>query len=342
MLSECCSFWKGYRFHDTEKEQQFQNLYLPDLLRFCQVWCVINVAFDTVQPFTMTASGFSPAFYLAHVPGIATALGLLIIVSCFPSNRRHILFWVSAATILTAASRGMLVHFQSEALLGHSLQDELGEVAKEVSDNKVAMDQLESFLGRRTIISVMNAQLAQGVLNFLLLACAGFAQSMLWSCVLQPVMFLAALLMSPHVRMHMSVVPVRRAGMFIAYVLLIVRMRSDCLEFEVALVFLKAFVPRRRQTACPKDLLVRGECCAFLWPQAQSCQAWGPVLAPCERVGIGDSAHPAAPQRITTVGLPPAVGLRLVLMPISLCCYSAASFFGLCPPAFLFCCRFLG
>ena len=70
MLSECCSFWKGYRFHDTEKEQQFQDLYLPDLLRFRQVWCVINVAFDTVQPFTATAHGFSPAFYLAPFPAL--------------------------------------------------------------------------------------------------------------------------------------------------------------------------------------------------------------------------------------------------------------------------------
>ena len=28
-------------------------------------------------------------------------------------------------------------------------------------------------------------------------------------------------------------------------------------------VFIKAFVPRRRQTACTKDLPVRGLCCAF-------------------------------------------------------------------------------
>ena len=32
----------------------------------------------------------------------------------------------------------------------------------------------------------------------------------------------------------------------------------QAVESEVALVFIKAFVPRRRQTACPKDLLVRG------------------------------------------------------------------------------------
>ena len=229
LLSECRSFWKGYRFHDTEKEQQFQNRYLPDLLRFCQVWCVINVAFSVLTPFSTTSYDFSFALYLAHVPGIATYLGLLILVSCFPSSRRHILFWVSAATVLTAASRGSLVHFQSGALLCHHFQDELGEVMKEVSDNMVAMDQLESFLGRRTIISVLNAQLAMVILNFLLLACAGFAQSTLWSCVLQPVVFLAGLLMSPDVRMHMSVVPVRCGGLFIAYVLLLVRMRSDSL-----------------------------------------------------------------------------------------------------------------
>ena len=229
LLSECRSFWKGYRFHDTEKEQQFQNRYLPDLLRFCQVWCVINVAFSVLTPFSTTSYDFSFALYLAHVPGIATYLGLLILVSCFPSSRRHILFWVSAATVLTAASRGSLVHFQSGALLSHHFQDELGEVMKEVSDNMVAMDQLESFLGQRTIISVLNAQLAMVILNFLLLVCAGFAQSTLWSCVLQPVVFLAGLLMSPDVRMHMSVVPVRCGGLFITYVLLLVRMRSDSL-----------------------------------------------------------------------------------------------------------------
>ena len=77
------------------------------------------------------------------------------------------------------------------------------------------------------------------------------------------------------------------------------------------------------------------------WPQTPSCQAWGLVLTPCEGVGISDRAHPAAPQRITTVGIPPAVGLRLVLMPVSLKCCSAANFFGLVPLPFLYCCRFL-
>ena len=73
--------------------------------------------------------------------------------------------------------------------------------------------------------------------------------------------------------------------------------------------------------------------CVFWWPQAQSCQAWGLVLVLCKGVGIGYRAHPAAPQRITTVGIPPAVGLRLVLMPVYLKCCSASNFFGLCPPA---------
>ena len=109
-------------------------------------------------------------------------------------------------------------------------------------------------------------------------------------------------------------------------------------------VFIKAFVPRRRQTACTKDLPVRGLCCAFYFcgPRLRLVRPGGWFLQLCGGVGISDRAHPAAPQRITTVGIPPAVRLRLVLMPISLSCFSAASFYGLCPPAFLFCCRFLG
>ena len=76
----------------------------------------------------------------------------------------------------------------------------------------------------------------------------------------------------------------------------------------------------------------------FIWcPQAQSCRAGGLIFCNCAGgVGIGDRAHPTTPERITTVGIPPAVRLRLVLMPISLSCFSAASFYGLCPPAFLF------
>ena len=47
-------------------------------------------------------------------------------------------------------------------------------------------------------------------------------------------------------------------------------------------VFIKAFVPRRRQTACTKDLPVRGLCCAFFWwPQAQSCEAGGLIFCDC-------------------------------------------------------------
>ena len=38
----------------------------------------------------------------------------------------------------------------------------------------------------------------------------------------------------------------------------------QAMESEVALVIIKAFVPRRRQTACTKYLPVRGLCCAFV------------------------------------------------------------------------------
>ena len=75
--------------------------------------------------------------------------------------------------------------------------------------------------------------------------------------------------------------------------------------------------------------------CFIWWPQAQSCQAGGLIsLQLSGGLGVSDTARPTAPQRITTVGIPPAVRLRLVLTPISLSCFSVASFYGLCPPRF--------
>ena len=46
--------------------------------------------------------------------------------------------------------------------------------------------------------------------------------------------------------------------LFVVYLMHCSHMRPDR-----PLVFIKAFVPRRRQTAYTKDLPVRGLCCAF-------------------------------------------------------------------------------
>ena len=46
LLRECLSFWKGYRFHDPEKEQQFHEWHLPDLLWYCQACDVVSLVFN--------------------------------------------------------------------------------------------------------------------------------------------------------------------------------------------------------------------------------------------------------------------------------------------------------
>ena len=228
LLRECLSFWKGYRFHDPEKEQQFHEWHLPDLLWFCKACYVINLIFN-LMPLINLSEPYDPAFYMGHIPGMVIAGGVLILLSCFPSVRRHTVLCVSIANVLTAASRGALVRWKTGAMISYHIDYDLFEVTKAISGNEVAMRQLDSFLSFRTSSSVLNLATASMVPQILLLASAGFDQSTLWSCVLQPVVFLGALLMSADVRRNLFLLIFPCAGFFLVFVVLLLRMRSDSL-----------------------------------------------------------------------------------------------------------------
>ena len=228
LLSECRSFWKGYRFHDAEKEQQFHNWYLPDILGFCQACYVTNLVFNLL-PLRGLFEPYGPAFYLAHIPALVVACGILILLSCFPSVRRHAVFCVSVATVFTAASNGFIVCLKSGAFISYHMDHELFEVTKEISGNEVAMGQLESFVSYRTTSSVLNLMVAKMIPQLVLLASAGFEQSTMWACVLQPVVFVGALLMKADVRRHLVPCLLSWAGFAVVCGVLLVRMRSDSL-----------------------------------------------------------------------------------------------------------------
>ena len=106
-LRECVSFWKGYRFQDPEKEQQFLDWHLPDLLWFCKACHVINLICN-LMPLTNLAKPYDSAFYVAHIPGMVIAGGVLILLSCFSSVGKHTVLYMSVANVLSAASRGFL------------------------------------------------------------------------------------------------------------------------------------------------------------------------------------------------------------------------------------------
>ena len=228
LLSECGSFWKGHRFHDAEKEQEFRNWFLPDILWFCQACYLMNLVFDLL-PLRNLLEPYGPEFYLAHIPGVVVACGILILISCFPSIRRHTVLCVSVATVFTAVSQGFLVTLKNGAMIIHHIDHELFEVTKEISGNEVAMRQLESFVSYRTTSSVLNMVVAKTVPNILLLASAGFDQSTMWALMLQPVIGLSPLLMNADVRRHLWPLLPAYVGMFVICGVLLVRMRSDSL-----------------------------------------------------------------------------------------------------------------
>ena len=228
LLRECRSFWKGYRFHDPEKEQQFHAWHLPDLLWFCKACYVMSVIYD-VAPLRKLSEPYDPGFYVAHIPDMVIACGVLILLSCFPSVRRHTVLCVSVANVLTAASRGFLVPWKSGVSISYHIDYDLFEVTKAISGNEVAIRQLESFVTFRTTTSVLHLVTSSMVLHILLFASAGFDQSTLWSCVLQPVVFLGALLMSADIRRDLSILIFPCAGLFFVFGILLVRMRSDSL-----------------------------------------------------------------------------------------------------------------
>ena len=204
LWNECHSFWKGYKFYDAEKEQQFRARYLPHVLRICQVCYALSFVLD-MTPLRRLDS-VALAFFLLHVPSLLIDGGLLILLSCFTFARRHIALCVSAGCIVAMAYAGVLVHWKRDAIISNFTDNDLVEVMKEISGNAVAIDELESFLSARATRLVLDAQLLYMVPQMLLLVALGFEQSTLWSCVLQPIVFLGALLMSPDVRQQLFMV----------------------------------------------------------------------------------------------------------------------------------------
>ena len=124
LQSECRSFWKGYKFIDEEKEKQFHALYMPDLLRFCQFCCVISLILD-LTPLRWLSGSFGLALFLPHVPSIVIMGGLLILLSCFPSARRHIMLCVGMGILSTAATSGILAHFKWGAVISNTMDTQL-------------------------------------------------------------------------------------------------------------------------------------------------------------------------------------------------------------------------
>ena len=241
LWSECRSFWKGYKFHDEEKEKQFQASYTPDFLRFCQVCCAVSLVLEL--PILKRLFGsFGLAVILPHVPVIVIIGGLLILLSCFPSARRHILLCVGAAIVSAAAACGILVHFKWSAQMSYLMENQLVEVTKAISGNAAATGELESFLGFQATRMVLENQLLHMIPGHMLLAYgAGFGQSMLWSLMLQPVVFSGALLISPDVRQHVYMVLIRCGAVFLVAGILLLRLRADSLARCCAFILQRHF-----------------------------------------------------------------------------------------------------
>ena len=227
LQSECRSFWKGYQFHDEEKEKQFHAW--PYLVRFCQVCCVISLLTHLISLRRFSGS-FGLDFFLPHVPSIVIMGGLLILLSCFRSVRRRILLCVGVAILSTAAAGGILVHFKFGAHMSYFMDSELVEVRKAISGNAAAMAELQPWVESQVTQMVLDTQLAQVFPQIALLAYgAGFDRSTLWALMLQPFLFSGALLMSPEVRPHLVLVLTRCSGAFLLSGILIVQLRADSL-----------------------------------------------------------------------------------------------------------------
>ena len=137
---------------------------------------------------------------------------------------------VGAAIVSTAAAGGILVHFKWGAQMSYLMENQLVEVTKAISGNAAATGELESFLGFQATRMVLENQLLHIITGHMLLAYgAGFGQSMLWSLMLQPVVFLGALLISPDVRQHVYMVLIRCGPVFLVAGILLPRLRADAL-----------------------------------------------------------------------------------------------------------------
>ena len=227
LQSECRSFWKGYQFHDEEKEKQFHAW--PDLVRFCQVCCVISLLIDLV-PLRRLSGSSDLAFFLPHVPRIVIMGGLLILLSCFRSARRHILLCVGVAILSIAATSGLLVHFKWGTQMSDWMDSELVEVRKAISGNAVAMGELQPWLEFQATRMVLDMQVLIMFPQIALLAYgAGFGRSTLWALMLQPFFFSGALLMSPDVRRHLVLVLTRCCAAFLIAGIWILQLRADSL-----------------------------------------------------------------------------------------------------------------
>ena len=149
---QCRSFWRGYGFASDAEELAYQERYrIPDA-RIVQMWALLTLLADLVLlaifAGTHTSSGRPYEVYLMYIPNVSLCLVTLGVVSRLPVKYLHP--FLSAVAVLVTFGRGLIVNATMSAMPAMAKRS-LATVYSEISDNPVALQELQEYVRGATV-----------------------------------------------------------------------------------------------------------------------------------------------------------------------------------------------
>ena len=206
---------RGFRFPCDDEEERFLETTRGPAVLGCRVWSITHLVLCATFLLSYLQYDYPARYFLTCVPIFAIALGCGLLVTCPPLARRarkHVLSIISAAMVLMTFSYTLQSVVHTEAVVAWSEHKALDLVSRAIKDDPAAQEQLRTFLNRAISASLLNAQIAQAVIQVLLIAFIGFYRSTFLAAILMPVVFGAVVLWSPEIPLYVAVV---RLGAYI-------------------------------------------------------------------------------------------------------------------------------
>ena len=218
----CRSFWRGYRFVSDEEELAYQERHrIPDA-HMVQMWALLTLLADlgllAIFAGTQTSAGRPYEMYLMYIPSISLCLVALGVVSRLPVKYLHP--FLSAVAVLVTCGRGLIVSASVSAMPAMAKRS-LATVYSEISDNPVALQELQEYV-RGTTVEPLTAGLCYCGMTMAMLLLIGVHRSSIVAAACIPLAY-GWIAFAPHVLL--ADVMFRVGLLLVGCLLLLVAMR---------------------------------------------------------------------------------------------------------------------
>ena len=220
---QCRSFWRGYGFVSDAEELAYQERYrIPDA-RMVQMWVLLTLLADlalfALFAGTHTSLGRPYEVYLMYIPNVSLCLVTLGVVSRVPVKYLHP--FLSAVAVLVTWGRGLIVNAHVSAMPAMA-KHSLATVYSEISDNPVALQELQEYV-RGATVEPVTAGLCYCGMTMAMLLLIGVHRSTIVAAACIPLAY-GWVAFGPHVLLADAIF---RVGiLMVACLLLLVAMRS--------------------------------------------------------------------------------------------------------------------